>query len=199
MSNIGIIPPPLEELLGRKTLIVGEAGRGKTLMLVKIAEELRDRGLVERATIVDMAPIKMRGVGGRMIDYAGWLSSARYLAPLLVYPPRLLGTTSEDVLRYASLNASRITRLLGRYLGDPTPILVVNDLTIYLHAGDESLLERCISLSETFIASAYRGSLLADDKGTGITTRERSLLDSLIERMDRVISIEQEVSRGGPA
>lgn len=111
----------------------------------------------------------------------------RVYKPVKVFAPRLQGRSSEEVLCMAGENSNQISMVLGLYLERPTPILFINDLTLYLHAGDVGRLRRAIDSAETFIGNAYVGESLGDDWGSGITERERRLLKELEVAMDKVI------------
>ncbi|MEM4676105.1 MAG: hypothetical protein QXM12_07435, partial [Nitrososphaerota archaeon] len=96
----------------------------------------------------------------------------------------------DEVMSLAEKNREAIEPLLKGFLSKPTRILFINDLTIYLHAGDPELLEKCIEVSETFVGTAYYGTKLQDDKGSGITLRERMLAERIMKKVDKVIFLE---------
>ena len=79
--------------------------------------------------------------------------------------------------------------MIEEYLRNPTEILLINDLTIYLHAGEVEDIIQLINISNTFTATAYEGEKLADDKGSGITDRERRSLDRLKGLVDEVLRL----------
>jgi hypothetical protein len=91
----------------------------------------------------------------------------RYLTDDGIAPPRLAGRNATEVLKLAERNASLIKPLLLEFLKRPTRILLVNDLMIYLYAGDPSLLEGVLETTETFVATCYKGERLSDDKSSG--------------------------------
>lgn len=180
--------PDFMGLSGKKCLILGEAGSGKTRLLERLLEEAVQEGLGPQVTLIDMAPegriIGGLKVGGRVKAGGG----VRRFAPDRVFAPRLEGRDKGEVLRLAGLNARSLEPLLRRYLDSPTPILFVNDLTMYLHGGDPGVLERAISASRTFIGTAYKGSSF-DDRGSGLNALERSRLERLIPLFDVVIDL----------
>ncbi|MEM2187563.1 MAG: hypothetical protein QW407_06520 [Thermofilaceae archaeon] len=178
----------VEEILGRRVVIVGERGAGKTRLTARLLEQLASRLGPENITVIDMAPTTVPGVA-RLSAYTSIVQRLRYLAPPTVRAPRLEGRTASEVLRLAEANKVVIEPLLDTFLSDPTPALVVNDLTIYLHAGSLEKLLSCISSAQTFLANAYRGVTLADDKGSGVTERERRLLEEVLRRVDIVVAL----------
>jgi len=180
----------ISKLLGKKTLIIGEAGTGKTRLLISILKKLIADGLSSKVTVIDMAPPRMLDIGGRIIDHDPALCSRiRYLYSNDVRPARLLGKSAEEVVEIAANNAEIIAKLIDEYISNPTEILVINDLTIYVHAGDEEKLSRVIRDSVTFVGTAYEGYRLSEDKGTGITIREKQYLEELLNTVDYVIRL----------
>lgn len=171
----------LSDILGKRVLIVGERGRGKTLRTALLLRELLKVYKPEDVTIIDMAPTTLHP-GSRLSGYIEGLGPLRYLSPRLVRAPRIEGRDAGEVLALAKLNAEAIDPLLDEYLSKPTALLVVNDLTIYLHAGSLEKAARCALTAETFLANAYRGSsLTALDKGSGLSERERETLSMFID------------------
>ncbi|MCF8885487.1 MAG: hypothetical protein QXK95_04335 [Nitrososphaerota archaeon] len=177
----------MREFIGRKTLLTGEVGTGKTKFLARFIEYLLESGYEKEVTLIDMAPNRFQGVGGSVKEYLKDLGGIRYLRPPIVYAPRLMGRDALEVSRYCEENRKNIEPLLDTYILNPTNILLINDLTIYLHTGDLEKMLKAIELSKTFMATAYSGVKLRDDKGSGISEREKTVTDKLKEKMDLVI------------
>lgn len=164
---------------------MGETGRGKTRLTARLLEELVSALGPDKVTAIDMAPTAVPGFA-RLSAYTRVVERVRYLAPPVVRAPRLEGRSAEEVLALAEENRVAIEPLLDAYLSDPTPALVINDLTIYLHAGSVDKILRCAENAETFLANAYSGRALSDDKGSGVTERERRLLEVLASRFTTI-------------
>lgn len=179
----------MRNFLGRKTLILGEAGSGKTKLLADFLEFLVEDGHGDDVTVLDMAPPRMQGVGGTLKDQTDLVTKVRYLRPERIWAPRLMGRSMEEVLNYAEDNRRMLDPLIDLVLSSPTKILLVNDLTIYLHRGDVEKVCRLIDASSTFMATGYEGARLEDDKGSGITRRERELLKFLERKVDIVLRV----------
>jgi GTPase SAR1 family protein len=177
-----------DKLLGRRALICGEVGAGKTRLLTRFLRFLVDRGLGDEVTIIDLAP-GYGDVGRSVESYYPEVRGLRYMRPGRVYPPRLLGRNGHEVLHYAEMNLLEARRLLDDYARSPTRILLINDLTIYLHAGDPDDVLRLLDLCETFAATAYEGGALEDDKGSGVTARERYGLSRIKEHIDFIMNL----------
>ena len=177
-----------QDFLGKRILIVGEVGSGKTRLLARFIDFLVGVGLESETTLIDLAP--GHGDIGRLTEeYTGNVYRVRYLKPDRIFPPRTLGRSREEVLEYARRNYEAARRLFKKFLEEPTRILLVNDLTIYLHYGEIDDILKLMGSVETFAATAYEGVILSDDKGSGISVRERKLLDRLKREVDLVLSL----------
>ncbi|MEN3047798.1 MAG: DUF87 domain-containing protein [Candidatus Caldarchaeales archaeon] len=179
----------LRSVLGRRVLIVGEAGSGKSRLLARLVVEALASGMGTQVTVIDMAPERTGGFGGKLREIDPQVLRARYLTPEGIVGPRLTGRDAEEVLSFARRNAELIEPLLLEYLSSPTSLLFVNDVTVYLHAGDPEVLTRAVEASRTFVGTAYEGARLSDDKGSGLTAVERERLRALKARVDEVFRL----------
>ena len=177
-----------EEFLEKRVLIVGEVGSGKTRLLSKFLDYLIEQGYTHEITLIEMAP-GLPDVGRRVEDYTKNVDKVRYLKPEKIIPPRLLGRNREEVLKYAEHNYREVKKLFEEFSRNPTEVLLVNDVTIFLHAGDPREILKIIENCSTFAATAYEGIKLKDDKGSGVTHREKAGLEILKKHMDLVISL----------
>lgn len=180
----------IDKVVGHKTLILGESGTGKTRLIANIVNEFITHGLSSKLTVIDMAPPRTYDIGGRMIDYDLLIKSkVRYFYSDEIRPPRLMAKTSEEAMRIAIKNSKIIDELINKYLIDPTEILVINDVTIYAHAGDTDKLTETIMYPKTFIGTAYEGKKISEDWGSGITMREKQYIAKLLKIVDNVIRL----------
>lgn len=178
-----------KEILGKKVLILGEAGAGKTKLVAQLLRELMVLVNPEEITVIDLAPQRVGEIGGKLTDYVNVNSRVRYLSPKNVYTPRLAGASPKQVLHYAELNRKNMEPLLNRFIRNVTEVLVLNDVTLCLHSGKLETVLNCVRLANTFLATAYYGSKLAEDLGTGISSKERQLTDKLTAHMDLTLKI----------
>ncbi|KYH39418.1 MAG: hypothetical protein AYL28_000160 [Candidatus Bathyarchaeota archaeon B23] len=184
--------PSFRDLLGRRTLILGDVGSGKTELTRRLLMEALELGYSGEVTVIDMAPerevIGGISIGGLLLDAVG-RRGIRYLAPSRVEKPRLKASSAEELRRLVRLNAERIRPLLEEYLSSSTPILFINDVSIYLQSGSLHPLLDVVERAETFIANGYYGEYLAEDRGTGISEVERRLMELLSSHMDVVVAL----------
>jgi GTPase SAR1 family protein len=183
------------EIVGKKVLILGEAGSGKTKLAARLLHELMVQKKAERITVIDLAPGRTDGIGGKLTDYLSLTGTFKYLSPEPVYTPRLVGTTPQQILHYAELNRKSMEPLFSEFLHNVSEVLVTNDITLYFHAGRLETVLKCARSARTFLATAYYGSKLASDLGTGISQREREMTERLAKFMDLVVKIDQSSGR----
>lgn len=168
--------------LNRKTLIVGDVNRGKTQLTLAITESLQRRSLAAQMVLLDLAPQTTNGIGGKMtVTHPDIL----VFSPL-IYPPRLTGGDNAAILRLAQRNACIIEPLLQRVTAGGRTILIVNDLGLYLQAGE---IERFLAVLNTFptaVLNAYMGDSF---RLAPFTEREKQAVLGVARACDRVIEL----------
>jgi len=181
------------DCLGKKVLITGDLGSGKTAVLAKLLDEAINSKQGAKIAVIDMAPgertIHSHVVGKTLREYLKNLDLVQYMAPKNVYATRIDGNSKPQVEKLAAANAKNLGSLLDEFMEKPSKILFINDITIYLHRGELSKVLKIISKCSTFVANGYRGKFPADDRGTGISRRERRLLDKLQKNMNITIEL----------
>lgn len=182
------------ELVGRRTLIVGEVNSGKTTLSQRILEGFIREDLGGRILVLDLAPEippplaakrGLSGVGGRLRAPQG--GRIRYLRPVL-FPPRLMGENPKEVMRLAKANLEAIEKTLAMVeAGQET--LFLNDASMYLQAGCAQKLFSWLERFHTVVANGYMGQKLGGGK---LSIRERSQMKALARLFHRVVRL------GGP-
>jgi len=175
-------------ILRRRTLIIGEVGTGKTKLTADIIKMLLEMGFKKDISIIDLGPGK-KDVGSPLSKYLGGFYVLTYLYSPDIYAPRLMARDSDELMKYIELNYREAKKLFKIYLSHPTRILVINDLSIFLHRGTVKEIMDIIKESDTFIGNAYYGSRIKDKFDTGIDEVERQRVEELIEYMDKVINL----------
>lgn len=182
------------KLLGAKTLILGEVKSGKTKLTAELLKEAVDLGYAARIAVLDLSPAARSPsgeiIGAPLTAYVKIPPLIKYLRPPRVRAPRIEGRNVEEVLKLAMENAKVIGRLIEEFLKEPKEILFVDDVSLYLHAGKLGRLLSALSRASTAILNGYYGNRLSDDKGSGISLKERRLMEKLAEKMDLIVRME---------
>lgn len=174
-------------LIGKNTLIIGEVKKGKTRFTAKIISDLINFGYKD-VTVIDLAP--EAGVIGRRINsYISNFGSIRYLYPPKIFAPRLYAKDLDELKSYILHNYKESLKLFELFLKSPTDILVVNDLSIFLHHGESSFIINVLRFPNTFIGNSYYGETLKENYGMGLDRIEKSRLNEIMRYMDNIIKL----------
>lgn len=181
------------ELRGKKTLIVGAVGTGKTFLTRRLLFEAVDQ-VNDIITVLDFAPLaqKVKGVniGGYLLEDSN--PKVNRLYSKLIKTPRLSAKDSYEVIRLANYNRKITDSLINKFLDSPTDTLFINDISIHLQQGEFQLLLNAIKKSSTVVANGYMGTTLTPDHGSGISRREHSLMRKLAVEIDKMIKLDKE-------
>ena len=179
-----------DELVGMKTLIVGDVGTGKTVLTRRLLMEAVNL-VSDLITVLDFAPPaqKVRGidVGGYLLEDSH--PRIRCLYSRLIKTPRLSAEDGEELIRLASFNREITESLIAKFIDSPTETLFINDASIHLQQGNLGELVDAIDTASTVVANGYMGSTLKPDHGSGVSERENFMMRRLAARMDRVIEL----------
>ena len=172
----------MEEFKNKKTIIVGDVNTGKTTYLLEILDGFIDLGEKD-LTVIDMAPESVKGIGGKMSGAES--KEIRYFTTKII-APRLTGKTVGEVEKLARQNVKMIDDIIFNYRKNPGNVLFINDISIYLQAGDLHKLLLLLHSTPTVIMNGYYGIRLG---GGELGKRERDNMEALQERCDRVITV----------
>lgn len=178
----------IQSILGKRTLIIGDVGTGKTRFTAEIIKKMIDLGYGDDITVIDLGP-ETSGVGSRLATYLPRIKRVRYLHPPKLYAPRLMAKDVRELNKYMDENYKMAKAVMEKYRVSPTKILVINDLTIFLHRGSVDELMDIIKVSDTFVGNAYYGSYIIDKFNTGIDLIERKRVEKLLGHMDILIDL----------
>ena len=171
----------IQQYLGRQTLVAGAVNAGKTTRTEAVVQQFLAAGYGQRMVILDLAPDPLKGVGGKL--WTDKLSGVTYLTDK-IHAPRLMGKDSVDTLALAKENAQTIEHLFSQIQCGDEDILILNDVTLYLQAGDLKLLCDFLNRFSTKFINAYYGNSFDD---SDLSRRERELTEALMEMSDEVI------------
>ena len=172
----------MQEFRNKKTIILGEVNTGKTAYLDEILNRFLEEGEAD-ITVIDMAPDSVRGIGGKMSKAE--ICSTRYLTAQIA-APRLTGRSYQDAKTLARHNARLIEDIFAEYLENPGKVLFINDISLYLQAGNLDKLLTLIGSTPTVIMNGYYGFSLG---GGELGERERENMNALRKVCDNVIRV----------
>ncbi len=172
-----------ENYLNQRTLIVGESNSGKTTRTDQLLEMFINAGYASEIAILDLAPDKIQGAGGKMRTKPP--KEVLYLSTQIA-APRLQGKNDHHIWQLAHNNARATERLFKQLIEKKRKILFVNDATLYLQAGTFEHFEKVLNSFNTAIINAYQGDRFGD---SALTRREKKLTRNLIQRCDLIIQL----------
>ena len=173
-------------LLGQKLLVMGDVNVGKTTHSRQWLQSLCAHGLGSRIVVLDLAA----HIPPALAQARGLTGVGGYLLPppdcdvldlrTHLDAPRLSSTTEAEAQAKADRNARAIDALLTQ-LPPPSAgrdVLFVNDVTLYLQAGQASKLLAHLGRADfqTVLVNGYWGQRLGD--GT-LSRREREQTQEL--------------------
>lgn len=168
---------------GRRTLIVGDVKSGKTGLTEAVLASWTALGRSPDIAVLDLAPELRRGIGGRLRLPVGYQGT--YLTTAIA-PPRLQARSEGDAEALAAANAAAIDPLLDDARLAACPILVVNDATLYLQAGDDARFLALIGACDTALINAYYGHSFPEYR---LSRRERRLTERLMDACHQVVRL----------
>ena len=168
---------------GQRTLVIGDVNSGKTRLTENVLAAWTAQGRSREIAVLDLAPQTRRGVGGRLALPQGFEGVCQ--APSIA-PPRLMAQTEAEAEMLARANAAVVAPLLRDPRLAESTILVINDATLYLQAGDYDLFLGFIRSAATVLINAYYGHSFPDYR---LSHRERRLTERLIQDCDRIIRL----------
>ena len=179
----------VEAYLGLFTLILGDINSGKTTLTRRIVEALAAHDPESRITIVDLAPKILSsgkgesGIGGALSVSGG---GRIFMYHPMIVPPRLTAKNDAEAVMLAENNAAAVEVQFQNIENDRTGALVVNDCSLYLHAGDPETFLGWVRGYGTAVVNGYDGDYFKDG---AISKRERSAMAFLADRCDRLLRL----------
>ena len=167
---------------GLRTLIAGDVNTGKTSYLQLLLLECRGRGPI---VVLDMAPERIHGVGGKMNIPSD--PDIHYFTTA-IRPPRLTAGDAHEAQRIAANNAKMIEKYLFKKAeAVNAQALIINDVSLYLQMGELSRLLELMERHPTVVINGYMGNTFKD---SALTRREQKNMEGLSAACDQVIQSE---------
>jgi len=179
------------DFIGHYTLLYGETNTKKTYFTSKFIQFLLETKNInpKEITILDFSPpltrIKNLEIGGKIRDfYEDSIKCRNLLFEGDIVPPRLKSKNKSELYRNICDNFRKTSKILQIYDANPTKVLIINEISIYLHKGSKFLLLNSIKKSTTFLGNAYYGSSITRDYSTLLNLNEKRLVEYFIKKLD---------------
>ena len=177
----------------KMTIILGDISTGKTTTTALLIIDALKSNRPNNITIIELAPkktiYKEKPIGGRISDIIKLPSGIRLLRPKKIHSPRYSAKDKNELLNLVEENKKSIDPILNHYMDNPTPILFINDLSIYFQSGKWEKVFSAMQKAKVALANAYYGRSLENDLKTGISKIERKTLEKVSSKTDMIIHL----------
>lgn len=180
------------DVIGQYSLLYGETNTKKTKYTSKFVQFLLESKKIspKEITILDFAPnltrVRNLKIGGKIRDCYENSAKCRNISfKGEIIPPRLNSSNKIELYRYAYKNFKKTSKMLNSFNEEPTSILIINDISIYLHMGSLKLLLKAINNSSTFFGNSYYGSSIRKDFANLFSRREKRQVENLIKEVEK--------------
>ncbi|MHA1459380.1 MAG: hypothetical protein ACTSQR_06930 [Promethearchaeota archaeon] len=176
---------------GRRTLLYGETNTGKTYYTAKFIQYLLEIKHInpKDISILDFAPkltyFNNLKIGGRIQDYYEHSVKCNNLNfEGEIIPPRLKAKNKKECFNNICHNFNKIYEIIENYNNNLTPVLIINDISLFLHLGSNKYLINTINKSDTFFGNSYYGSSISSKFSKLISIREKRKVEFLIKNVE---------------
>ncbi|UCC20749.1 MAG: hypothetical protein JSV62_05540 [Promethearchaeota archaeon] len=180
-----------ESYIGHYTILYGEINTKKTFYTANFIQFLIEAKHFDpkQISILDFAPplkvIKGIKIGGKIKDFYENSIICNYLYfEGEIIPPRFKARNRKELYENACKNYKKTSKLLKFFNNNPTEVLIINDISIYLHIGNKNLLLNAIENSKTFFGNSYYGSTIKSDFTSLFSLREKRIVGNLIKQIE---------------
>lgn len=181
----------LADFIGHHTLLYGDADTKKTYYTAKFIQFLIESKNYnpKQISILDFAPklylFKSIKIGGRIQDfYQESIRCNNFMFEGEVIPPRIKARNRRELYEYLCHNYKLTSKILDNFNANPTKILIMNDISIYLHLGDKKYLLETINKTDTFLGNSYYGRTIKRKFASLLSLRERYYVEFLIKNIE---------------
>ena len=177
--------------IGCHTLLYGETDTRKTYYTAKFVQFLLTVKNIapNEISILDFGPklFKHYGIkiGGRIEDFYPQSLKCNNIGFLgEIFPPRLRASNKKQLYDNACKNYEKTNEILEKFNGNPTSILIINDVSIYLHLGSKQYLLDTINKAQTFFGNSYYGMSIKQDFARLFSLKEKRRIEFLMKNVD---------------
>ena len=178
------------QFIGYHTILYGETNTKKTYFTAKFVQFLVESKNInpKDISILDFAPklniINGLKIGGKIEDFYALCSKCKNISfEGEIIPPRLNASNKKELYHFASINYEKTQRCLEKFNHSPTPFLVINDISIYLHSGNKKYFLNSIKKANTFFGNSYYGSSIKRNFALFFSLKEKRSVRYLLKRV----------------
>ncbi|MFX0027516.1 MAG: hypothetical protein ACFE8M_14035 [Candidatus Hermodarchaeota archaeon] len=182
------------DLIGHQTFLYGEIDTKKTYYTAKFVDFLLKINLVnpQEISILDFAPklryINNLKVGGQIQDYSSESLKCNYIQfEGEIIPPRLSSKNKKELFNNLCHNFKITSGLLKKFREAPTKVLIINDISIYLHLGNKANLLDIIRRAKTFFGNSYYGKSIKSKFFSLLSILEKKRVEYLIKNIENSV------------
>lgn len=186
----------LNELIGHKTIIYGEINTGKTKYTAKFIQFLIENIKIDPSeiSILDFGPnlliFKGKRIGGMIRDFYEHSEICNNIKlGGEIIPPRLNAINRDEIYENALHNYRLTSSALKKFNENPTSILIINDISIYLHMGEKKSLLKAIKNCVTFLGNTYYGHSIRSEYDSEFNIKERKDVEKLLKEIENSYKI----------
>jgi len=184
-----------DDFIGAHTILYGEANTKKTYYTAKFVQYLTDIKKInpKEISILDFAPklSNIRGlkIGGKIEDFFPQsIICNNILFEGEIIPPRLNANNKNELHQYAQMNYEKTFEILEIFNEEPTSILIINDISIYLQLGDKKYILDTIKQASTFFGNTYYGSSIKRNFAKLFSKNEKRSVKFLLKRVEKAFT-----------
>ncbi|MGB9699769.1 MAG: hypothetical protein ACPL5I_10330 [Thermodesulfobacteriota bacterium] len=133
--------------------------------------------------VLDLAPEKTYGLGGKLNLSWAKEEGIAYFSPLVI-PPRLTGRSEEEIWQLAKENFKNIEKCLRLMREHSWSLMIINDVTLYLHHGCAEQLLKQITPIPTVLINGYFGRRFGQ---SAFSRHEHEEMTKLLLACDQII------------
>ena len=146
-------------------------------------------------SILDFAPklFKYYGIkiGGRIEDFYPQSIRCNNIAFVgEIIPPRLTASNKKELYDKACKNYKNTHEILKKFSDNPTPILIINDISIYLHVGSKNFLLDTINKANTFFGNSYYGTSIKKNFAKVFSLKEKRSVEYITSKFENSYSMD---------
>ena len=179
-----------DAFIGHRTLLYGNLNTKKTYYTALFVQFLLEAKKVDpkKITILYFAPKLFKfynvKIGGKIEDFYPFSIKCKNISFKGDIFPVIISSDNKISCENACNNYKRLHEILNIYYENPTSILIINDISYYLHLGNKKFVLKIIKESDTFFGNSHYSSSMSKDLNNLFNRKEKYCVEFLIKKID---------------